>query len=137
MAATRLLCLSYARAASSSKALGRAGWRNVCTSPSRLQGCMSAWVIDQYGTNGVLKYTEEISIPTVSSPQEVMIKVHAASLNPLDVSMRGKCWINIHQSHVNNHNDLLTCHCSLLFISRWLWSQAAQVKKGSVVRDGQ
>ncbi|XP_019132903.1 reticulon-4-interacting protein 1 homolog, mitochondrial [Larimichthys crocea] len=89
MASARLLCLSYARAASSSKALGRAGWRNVCTSPSRLQGCMSAWVIDQYGTNGVLKYTEEISIPTVSSPQEVMIKVHAASLNPLDVSMRG------------------------------------------------
>ncbi|TKS75559.1 Reticulon-4-interacting protein 1, mitochondrial NOGO-interacting mitochondrial protein [Collichthys lucidus] len=89
MASTRLLCLSYARAASWSKALARAGWRNVCTSPSRLQGCMSAWVIDQYGTNGVLKYTEEISIPTVSSPQEVMIEVHAASLNPLDVSMRG------------------------------------------------
>lgn len=50
---------------------------------------MSAWVIDQYGTDGVLKYTEETPIPTVSSPSEVMIKVHAASLNPLDISMRG------------------------------------------------
>lgn len=50
---------------------------------------MSAWVIDQYGTNEVLKYTEEIPMPIVSSPSEVMIKVHAASLNPLDVSMRG------------------------------------------------
>lgn len=50
---------------------------------------MSAWVIDQYGTNAVLKYTEEIPVPTVSSPSEVMIKVHAASLNPLDISMRG------------------------------------------------
>lgn len=50
---------------------------------------MSAWVIDQYGTNGVLKYTEEITVPSVSSPTEVMIKVHAASLNPLDISMRG------------------------------------------------
>lgn len=28
-------------------------------------------------------------MPIVSSPSEVMIKVHAASLNPLDVSMRG------------------------------------------------
>lgn len=52
---------------------------------------MSAWVIDQYGTNGVLKYTEEIIVPTVNSPSDVMIKVHAASLNPLDISMRGKC----------------------------------------------
>ncbi|XP_042359979.1 reticulon-4-interacting protein 1 homolog, mitochondrial-like isoform X1 [Plectropomus leopardus] len=94
MASTRLLRLFNAKAANSSKTLARAGWsvcfrRNVCSSPSRLQSCMSAWVIDHYGTNEVLKYTEEIPIPTVNSPSEVMIKVHAASLNPLDVSMRG------------------------------------------------
>ncbi|KAL7387835.1 hypothetical protein ABVT39_002269 [Epinephelus coioides] len=94
MASTRLLRLLNAKAAASTKTLARAGWsvcfrRNVCSSPSRLQSCMSAWVIDQYGTNEVLKYTEEIPMPVVSSPSEVMIKVHAASLNPLDVSMRG------------------------------------------------
>ncbi|XP_049445973.1 reticulon-4-interacting protein 1 homolog, mitochondrial-like [Epinephelus fuscoguttatus] len=94
MASTRLLRLLNAKAAASTKTLARAGWsvcfrRNVCSSPSRLQSCMSAWVIDQYGTNEVLKYTEEIPMPIVSSPSEVMIKVHAASLNPLDVSMRG------------------------------------------------
>lgn len=50
---------------------------------------MSAWIIDQYGSNGVLKYTEEITVPTISSATEVMIKVHAVSLNPLDVAMRG------------------------------------------------
>lgn len=50
---------------------------------------MSAWTIDQYGSNGVLKYTEEITVPTISSATEVMIKVHAVSLNPLDVAMRG------------------------------------------------
>lgn len=82
------------KAAGSTKTLARAGCsvcfrRNVCSSPSRLQNCMSAWVIDQYGTNGVLKYTEEVAIPTVSSTSEVMIKVHAASLNPLDIAMRG------------------------------------------------
>lgn len=82
-----------AKATGSTKTLARAGCRvcfrrNVCSSPSRLQSCMSAWVIDQYGTNGVLRHTEEITIPTISSPSEVMIKVHAASLNPLDISMR-------------------------------------------------
>lgn len=59
---------------------------------------MSAWVIDQYGSNEVLKFSEEIPAPTVSSPDEIMIKVHATSLNPLDIAMRGK-WnqkINLH-----------------------------------------
>lgn len=96
MASARLLCLFNVKAAGSIKALALARTaksvcvrRNVCSSPSRSQSCMSAWVIDQYGTNEVLKYTEEINMPTVNSPSEVMIKVHAASLNPLDVSMRG------------------------------------------------
>ncbi|XP_045916007.1 reticulon-4-interacting protein 1 homolog, mitochondrial-like [Micropterus dolomieu] len=94
MPSTRLLCLLHAKAVGSTTALARAGWsvcfrRNVCSSPSRLQSCMSAWVIHQYGTNGVLRYTEEVTVPTVSSSSDVMIKVHAASLNPLDISMRG------------------------------------------------
>lgn len=50
---------------------------------------MSAWVIDQYGTNSVLRYTEEVTTPAVSSPTDVQIKVYATSLNPLDLSMRG------------------------------------------------
>ncbi|XP_076612234.1 NAD(P)H oxidoreductase RTN4IP1, mitochondrial-like [Chaetodon auriga] len=94
MASVRFLCLFREKAASSTKTLARAGRsvcfsRHVCSSPSRRQSCMSAWVIEQYGTNGVLKYTEDITVPGVKSPTEVMIKVHAASLNPLDVSMRG------------------------------------------------
>lgn len=93
MASTRLLHLLNAQ---SIKTLTRAGCRvcfrrNVYTSPSTLQSCMSAWVIDQYGTNEVLRFTEDFTVPTVSSDSEVMIKVHAASLNPLDISMRGKC----------------------------------------------
>ncbi|KAM9356040.1 reticulon-4-interacting protein 1 homolog, mitochondrial-like isoform 2-T2 [Pholidichthys leucotaenia] len=84
MASTRLL---------SFKSLAKTGCsvclrRNVSSSPSRLQSCMSAWVIDQYGTNGVLRYSEEISMPLINAASEVMIKVHAASLNPLDVAMR-------------------------------------------------
>ncbi|KAL6095876.1 rtn4ip1 [Pungitius sinensis] len=94
MASTRLLCSLNAKAAHSTKTLARSCWsvslrRHVCSSPSGLRSCMSAWVIDQYGTNGVLRYTEEMPVPTVSSASEVMIKVHAASLNPLDISMKG------------------------------------------------
>ncbi|XP_040920918.1 reticulon-4-interacting protein 1 homolog, mitochondrial-like [Toxotes jaculatrix] len=94
MASTRLLCLFSAKVAGATNTLARAGCsvgvrRHVCSSPSRLQSCMSAWVIDKYGNNGVLRYTEEITVPTVSSPNEVMIKVHAASINPIDISMRG------------------------------------------------
>ncbi|XP_034755558.1 reticulon-4-interacting protein 1 homolog, mitochondrial-like isoform X1 [Etheostoma cragini] len=94
MASTRLVSLFTAKAADSTKTLARPDWsvcfrRNFSTSPSRLQSFMSAWVIDQYGTNGVLKFAEDITVPTVNYPSEVMIKVHAASLNPLDIFMRG------------------------------------------------
>lgn len=51
---------------------------------------MSAWLIDQYGSNEVLKFSDETPAPTVNSPNEVMVKVHATSLNPLDIAMRGK-----------------------------------------------
>lgn len=51
---------------------------------------MSAWCIDRYGTNEVLRFSEEIPMPTVRSATDVMIQVHATSLNPLDVAMRGK-----------------------------------------------
>ncbi|XP_030577269.1 reticulon-4-interacting protein 1 homolog, mitochondrial-like [Archocentrus centrarchus] len=94
MASAKLLRLFNAAAPRSIKTLARPGCsvcltRTISTSPPRLHSCMSAWVIDQYGSNGVLKYTEEITVPTINSASEVMIKVHAASLNPIDVAMRG------------------------------------------------
>lgn len=68
----------------------KASVRRAFTSSShRLQRCMSAWVIDQYGTNAALRYTEEITTPAVSSSTDVQIRVYATSLNPLDLSMRG------------------------------------------------
>uniref|UniRef100_A0A8C5ENR4 Reticulon-4-interacting protein 1 homolog, mitochondrial-like n=1 Tax=Gouania willdenowi TaxID=441366 RepID=A0A8C5ENR4_GOUWI len=83
MATTRLLGFLTWKAAA-----GSASARAVHGSAGRQQGYMSAWVIDQYGTNGVLRHTEEIPIPEINSSSDIMIKVNAASLNPLDVSMR-------------------------------------------------
>ncbi|XP_068135526.1 reticulon-4-interacting protein 1, mitochondrial [Hyperolius riggenbachi] len=49
---------------------------------------MPAWVIDRYGKNDVLRFNENMIFPVIHYPNEVMIKVHAASVNPIDVNMR-------------------------------------------------
>ncbi|XP_061156664.1 reticulon-4-interacting protein 1 homolog, mitochondrial [Syngnathus typhle] len=50
---------------------------------------MPAWVIDKYGGNDVLRFTKNASFPVITYPNEVIVKVFAAGLNPIDVSMRG------------------------------------------------
>ncbi|KAM8914626.1 NAD(P)H oxidoreductase RTN4IP1, mitochondrial isoform 2-T2 [Spinachia spinachia] len=49
---------------------------------------MPAWVIDKYGGNDVLRFTRNASFPVINYPNEVIVKVMSAGLNPLDVSMR-------------------------------------------------
>lgn len=51
---------------------------------------MPAWVIDKYGKNEVLRFTQNMMLPIIHYPNEVIIKVHAASVNPIDVNMRSK-----------------------------------------------
>ncbi|XP_029451186.1 reticulon-4-interacting protein 1, mitochondrial [Rhinatrema bivittatum] len=61
--------------------------RKINTSPQR-STVMPAWVIDKYGPNDVLRYNKNMMFPIIHYPNEVIIKVHAASLNPLDINMR-------------------------------------------------
>ncbi|XP_061668772.1 reticulon-4-interacting protein 1 homolog, mitochondrial-like isoform X2 [Syngnathoides biaculeatus] len=93
MAYTRLFHLFSIRATRSTqkRAAGcaRCFRKHVSTSAWRSQSRMSAWVIDQFGTNEVFRYSEDIPVPTITMSSQVMIQVHATSLNPLDVSMRG------------------------------------------------
>ncbi|KAF1375175.1 hypothetical protein PFLUV_G00236780 [Perca fluviatilis] len=49
---------------------------------------MPAWVIDKYGSNDVFRFTKNASFPVINYPNEVIVKVQAAGLNPLDVNMR-------------------------------------------------
>uniref|UniRef100_A0A8C3JA79 Reticulon 4 interacting protein 1 n=1 Tax=Calidris pygmaea TaxID=425635 RepID=A0A8C3JA79_9CHAR len=65
----------------------RPGARGLRASP-RARSAMPSWVIDRYGRNDVLRFTRDMVFPTISFPNEVIIKVHAASLNPIDLSMR-------------------------------------------------
>lgn len=72
------------------RASGRAPARGLRTSP-RARSAMPSWVIDRYGSNEVLRFTRDMVFPVIHFPNEVIIKVHAASLNPIDLSMRSKC----------------------------------------------
>ncbi|XP_038584708.1 reticulon-4-interacting protein 1 homolog, mitochondrial [Micropterus salmoides] len=59
---------------------------------STTKSCMTvmpAWVIDKYGSNDVLRFTKNASFPVINYPNEVIVKVFAAGLNPIDISMRG------------------------------------------------
>lgn len=51
---------------------------------------MPAWVIDKYGSNEVLRFSKDAPFPVINYPNEVIVKVFAAGLNPIDVSMRGE-----------------------------------------------
>ncbi|CAB1342665.1 unnamed protein product [Coregonus sp. 'balchen'] len=92
-ACCRQLFLPYARALALTTKMASGNiiccLRRNLSSSSRLRSSMPAWVIDEYGNNGVLRFTEEATAPSVNSASEVLIQVHAASLNPLDISMRG------------------------------------------------
>ncbi|XP_059839001.1 reticulon-4-interacting protein 1 homolog, mitochondrial [Hypanus sabinus] len=61
--------------------------RKITTS-SRRQTVMPAWVIDKYGNNSMLRLTKNSPFPIIHYPNEVIIKVHACSLNPIDIFMR-------------------------------------------------
>ncbi|NWS69323.1 RT4I1 protein, partial [Crotophaga sulcirostris] len=55
---------------------------------ARARSPMPAWVIDRYGCNEALRFTRDMVFPAIRFPNEVIVKVHAASLNPIDLSMR-------------------------------------------------
>lgn len=54
-------------------------------SPAKMQ----AWQIYQYGGNEELTLSDGARAATIKGPNELLIKVHAASINPIDVNMRG------------------------------------------------
>ncbi|KTG47950.1 hypothetical protein cypCar_00000371 [Cyprinus carpio] len=66
----------------------RAHYRSFSFSAS-LTNVMPAWVINKYGKNEVLRFTKNAALPIIHYSNEVTVKVHAAGLNPIDISMRG------------------------------------------------
>lgn len=81
------------------------------TSNSRMT-IMPAWVIDRYGSNDVLRFTKNAGFPIINYPNEVVVQVHAAGLNPIDVSMRGWWLIKMFGTR-----DRIPLHCSCQWFS--------------------
>lgn len=55
----------------------------------RRSSMMSAWRIHNYSPELHIKLNESTKIPTITRPNEILIKVKAASLNPFDARMIG------------------------------------------------
>lgn len=52
-------------------------------------GKMRGWQIHEYGGVEILQCSDNIKIPSITSPNEVCVEVHTASVNPIDVAMMG------------------------------------------------
>lgn len=51
---------------------------------------MQAWVIYYHGDNQQFTLSDSVQMPILHSPKDVLIKISAASLNPVDIRRRGK-----------------------------------------------
>jgi len=53
-------------------------------------GRMQAWIIYYYGDNQQFTLSNSVQMPIILSPKDVLIKVLASSINPIDIRRRGK-----------------------------------------------
>jgi len=58
--------------------------------PCPLPSTMSAWQLHEYGGINQLKLSSTVPMPVICRPHDVLVRVHAASVNPVDVLMAGK-----------------------------------------------
>ena len=48
---------------------------------------MEAWYINEYGSNDVLQHGR-LPVPSLRTPTDILVRVHSASVNPIDYRMR-------------------------------------------------
>jgi len=58
--------------------------------PSPLPSSMSAWQLHKYGDINQLQLSSAVNMPVICRPCDVLVRVHAASVNPVDVIMVGQ-----------------------------------------------
>ena len=87
MAATSLSLLRYLKPCGVSRSLDYA-WHCRPYSTA-VPHTMSAWQISKYGSVEDLYLSADTPTPAIRRPDEVLIEVHAASVNPIDVMMMG------------------------------------------------
>lgn len=80
-------------------------WRNISTvleeesqteKPKKqfatVETVMKCWQLETYGGIKELHMKDNVSVPIVRSPYDVLVEVCASSVNPLDVIMCGNCF---------------------------------------------
>lgn len=58
---------------------------------------MNAWYINEYGSNDVLQLGIQ-PVPSLRKPTDILVRVHSASVNPIDFRMRsgyGETLLNV------------------------------------------
>lgn len=70
-------------------------------------GKMSGWQIHKYKGIVSLKLNNEMPIPKIVSPTDVLVEVYTSSVNPLDVMMMGKCFHSIFDWESVNFSDCM------------------------------
>ena len=63
--------------------------------PNHGMKTMRAWQTFEYGGPDKLQLNTTAQVPIIRSPLDVIVKVHAASINPLDVRMLGMFLIHL------------------------------------------
>lgn len=71
---------------------------------------MKAWCVHSYGEN---LQQNDVRIPILSNPNEVMVKVDAASVNPIDKLILGK-YVDIFFKIWICHSQEFVCYCIYL-----------------------
>ncbi len=51
---------------------------------------MAAWQINGFGGTDQLKLAQNVKIRPLLSPRDVLVQVHASSVNPIDIEMLGR-----------------------------------------------
>lgn len=74
----------------------RSGCRTATTATGKVASCdrrvrpaskMCGWQIHSYGNLDEVQYNDALKMPILRSPNEVLVKVTASSVNPIDVAM--------------------------------------------------
>ena len=63
-------------------------FENVATARQATPSTMKAWQIERYGTTAELTLSTAPT-PILRNPDDILIEVHAASVNPIDTRMLG------------------------------------------------
>lgn len=64
---------------------------------------MSGWQIHSYGDLTELQFNDNIRMPIIQSPNDILIKIIATSINPIDVAMMGKFLFNYTRNYLINN----------------------------------